>query len=145
MQTKIFLGTLLFMIIFAAAGLVLINEGVLPDQELNGTGRMQVETRAQQGRSIEAGALLFFSNCSTCHGPNGEGIPGKGPTLNPKLFTEHFPAIQASKDFNGTLQDFIRLTRSRRAARSDRLGRQPGRLCSTYAYVEPAVWRPAAR
>jgi mono/diheme cytochrome c family protein len=110
MQTKIFLGTLLFMVIFAAAGLVLINEGVLPDQELNGTGRMQVETRAQLGRSIEAGALIFFSNCSTCHGPNGEGIPGKGPVLNPNLFTEHFPAIQASKDFNGTLQDFIRLT-----------------------------------
>ena len=47
MTGKIFVGILVFMIVFAAAGLVLINEGVLPDQEANGTGRMQVETRAQ--------------------------------------------------------------------------------------------------
>ena len=80
MQTKIFIGTLLFMIIFAATGLVLLNEGVLPDQDRDWTGRMQIEARAQAGRSIEAGALIFFSNCSTCHGPGGEGVPGKGPS-----------------------------------------------------------------
>jgi mono/diheme cytochrome c family protein len=110
MSTKIFIGTLLFMIIFVATGLVLLNEGVLPDQEKNGTGRMQIETKAQDARSIEAGALIFLSNCSTCHGQNGEGIPGKGPTLNPDLFTKHFPALKASKAFEGTLHDFIQLT-----------------------------------
>ena len=110
MSTKIVVGTLLFMIIFVATGLVLLNEGVLPDQEQNGTGRMQIETKAQEARSIEAGALIFLSNCSTCHGKDGEGIPGKGPTLNPDLFTKHFPDLKASKKFEGTVQDFIKLT-----------------------------------
>ena len=109
MTTKIFLGTLLFMIIFAATGLVLLNEGVLPDQAKNGTGRMQIETQAQAARSIESGALIFLTNCSTCHGPNGEGVPGKGPTLNPDLFTKHFPALKAAK-YEGTLHDFVELT-----------------------------------
>lgn len=105
MQTKIFIGTLLFMIIFAATGLVLLNEGVLPNQD----GRMQVEARAQAGRSIEAGALIFFNNCSTCHGPGGEGVPGKGPSLMPGVFN-HFEELKAQKLFNGTLQDFIKST-----------------------------------
>jgi mono/diheme cytochrome c family protein len=109
MQTKIAIGTLLFMLIFVATGLVLLNEGVLPDQAVNGTGRMQIEARAQSGRSIEAGGLIFISNCATCHGPNGEGIPGKGPTLVPDLFTKHFPALKAT-GYQGTLSDFVKLT-----------------------------------
>ncbi|MBI5563366.1 MAG: c-type cytochrome, partial [Chloroflexi bacterium] len=109
MTSKIFIGILVFMIVFAAAGLVLINEGVLPDQELNGTGRMQVEARAQLGRSIEAGALLYFNNCSTCHGPNGEGIAGRGPVLNPGLFTQHFLEVKAS-GYGGTLRDYVKMT-----------------------------------
>src|SRR5512135_1511294 len=110
MATKITLGIVLFMIVFAATGLVLLNEGLLDTQVSNQSGRMQIETKAQQARSIEAGALIFLSNCSTCHGADGEGIPGKGLTLNPDLFTKHFPAIQAAKTFNGTLHDFIKAT-----------------------------------
>ncbi len=114
MQSKIFLGTVLFIILFVATGLVLLNEGVLPEQQDTatqpGTGRMQSEARAQTGQSIEQGALLFMNNCVTCHGQNGEGIPGKGPVLNPDLFTKHFKEIQASKEFGGTVRDFIRLT-----------------------------------
>ncbi len=114
MTTKITLGIVLFMIIFVATGLVLLNEGILDSQQdtptTPGTGRMQVETRAQLARSIEAGALIFYSNCTPCHGQSGEGIPGKGPSLNPDLFTKHFPALQAAKTFNGTLPDFIKLT-----------------------------------
>lgn len=110
MTTKITLGIVLFMIIFVATGLVLLNEGVLDSQARDGTGRMQIETRAQKARSIEAGALIFYSNCRSCHADNGEGIPGKGPSLNPDLFTKHFPAMQAAKTFNGTLPDFVKLT-----------------------------------
>jgi cytochrome c2 len=114
MTTKITVGIVLFMIIFVATGLVLLNEGILDSQQNTptnpGTGRMQIETRAQQARSIEAGALLFYSNCRTCHGDNGEGVPGKGPTLNPDLFTKHFPALQTARTFNGTLPDFVKLT-----------------------------------
>jgi len=59
MQTKIAIGTLLFMIIFVASGIVLLNEGVLPNQEKDGTGRMQIETKAQSARSIRGGRADF--------------------------------------------------------------------------------------
>ena len=56
MTTKITLGIVLFMIVFVATGLVLLNEGLLDSQATAGTGRMQIETRSQLARSIEAGA-----------------------------------------------------------------------------------------
>jgi mono/diheme cytochrome c family protein len=115
MQSKIFLGTVLFIILFVATAVVLLNEGILPEQQTTaanpGTGRMQVEQRAIVGGSTEQGALLFLSNCATCHGRNGEGVPGKGPTLNPDLFTKHFPQVKSTLGgFGGTIADFIRLT-----------------------------------
>jgi mono/diheme cytochrome c family protein len=115
MQSKIFLGTLLFIILFVATGVILLNEGILPEQQTTltnpGTGRMQIEQRAILGGSTEQGALLYLGNCSTCHGRNGEGVPGKGPALNPDLFTKHFPQIKSTLGgFGGTEKDFIRLT-----------------------------------
>jgi mono/diheme cytochrome c family protein len=115
MQSKIFLGTVLFILLFVATGVVLLNEGILPEQQDTptqpGTGRMQIEQRAILGGSTEQGALLYLGNCSTCHGRNGEGVPGKGPTLNPDFFTKHFPQIKSTLGgFGGTDKDFIRLT-----------------------------------
>src|SRR5512134_571306 len=115
MQSKIFIGTLLFIILFVATGVILLNEGILPEQQTTpanpGTGRMQIEQRAILGGSTEQGALLYLGNCSTCHGRNGEGVPGKGPTLNPDFFTKHFPQIKTTLGgFGGTEKDFIRLT-----------------------------------
>jgi mono/diheme cytochrome c family protein len=115
MQSKIFLGTSLFIILFVVTGVVLLNEGILPEQQTTptqpGTGRMQIEQRAILGGSMEQGALLYLGNCSTCHGRNGEGVPGKGPALNPDLFTKHFPQIKSTLGgFGGTEKDFIRLT-----------------------------------
>jgi len=115
MQSKIFIGTLLFIILFVTTGVVLLNEGILPEQQTTptdpGTGRMQIEQRAILGGSTEQGALLYLGNCSICHGRNGEGVPGKGPTLNPDLFTKHFPQIKSTLGgFGGTEKDFIRLT-----------------------------------
>ncbi len=113
MQSKIFLGIVLFTVLFLANGVVLLNEGILPEQQDTpqqpGTGRMQVQQRAILGGSTEQGALMFLSSCSTCHGKNGEGVPGKGPTLNPDLFTKHFPQVKAG-GFGGTISDYIRLT-----------------------------------
>jgi nitric oxide reductase subunit C len=115
MQSKIFLGTVLFIILFVATGVVLLNEGILPEQQTTpanpGTGRMQIEQRAILGGSTEQGALLYLGNCATCHGRNGEGVPGKGPNLNPDFFTKHFPQIKSTLGgFGGTERDFIRLT-----------------------------------
>ena len=76
MQSKIFLGTVLFIILFVSTGVVLLNEGILPDQQTTptqpGTGRMQIQQRAILGGSIEQGALLYLGNCSTCIRP----VPG---------------------------------------------------------------------
>jgi mono/diheme cytochrome c family protein len=115
MQSKIFLGTVLFIILFVATGVVLLNEGILPEQQdapgQPGTGRMQIEQKAIVGGSTEQGALLFLGNCATCHGRNGEGVPGKGPTLNPDMFTKHFPQVKSTLGgFGGTIKDFVRLT-----------------------------------
>jgi cytochrome c2 len=115
MQSKIFLGTVLFIILFVVTGVVLLNEGLLPEQQNVpgewGTGRMQIAQKGIEGGATEQGALLYLSNCSTCHGRNGEGVPGKGPMLNPNLFTTHFPQIKSTLGgFGGTIRDFIRLT-----------------------------------
>lgn len=32
------------------------------------------------GRQVEAGALIFYEACASCHGANGEGLVG--PALN---------------------------------------------------------------
>jgi mono/diheme cytochrome c family protein len=45
------------------------------------------------GRSIERGAELFASNCSTCHGANGLGQAGRAPALNnPHMFGYNYLA-----------------------------------------------------
>src|SRR6185503_2382152 len=30
---------------------------------------------------VQRGFELFSTNCATCHGPGGEGVPGNGPSL----------------------------------------------------------------
>jgi ubiquinol-cytochrome c reductase cytochrome c subunit len=37
----------------------------------------QTEPQAQ----VDAGHALFVPGCSSCHGPNGEGVTGRGPSL----------------------------------------------------------------
>jgi mono/diheme cytochrome c family protein len=58
----------------------------------------------QHGRTVEVGAELFDSNCSGCHGPQGEGIPGLCPPLNDKFF---FTDRLAEVGWAGTLEDYI--------------------------------------
>ena len=73
MQSKIFIGTVLFIILFVTTGVVLLNEGILPEQQTSpgnpGTGRMQIEQRAILGGSTEQGALLYLGNCSSLPRP----------------------------------------------------------------------------
>ena len=67
--------------------------------------RMQAQSLNWEGRRIEKGAEIFVSNCSACHGMNGEG--GAGPALNSKYF---FTQRLADVGFAGTLYDYIELT-----------------------------------
>lgn len=108
MSTRIFVGTLLFIVIFITIGYVLLNEGLLDVQAQDGSGRMQVYKAGQDGRNIENGAALFEAFCTSCHGDDGEGVPGKGPQLNPYLFTVRFPELKAA-NYPNSLRNFIKI------------------------------------
>ena len=102
MQTRIALGAVLFMLVIAVMGYVIINEGLLPGQ----TGRMQKFDAQVQGRSIESGALLFQNNCVGCHGVQGQGIPGVAPALNA---ADLFSGERLKKvGYSGKIEDYLR-------------------------------------
>jgi mono/diheme cytochrome c family protein len=87
-QQRVLLGTATFVGTLLLVGWVVINE----------PARMQVFTEQYHGRSIEAGAILFLNNCSSCHGVDGKGQTAVAPALNnPMLFLKDNPAIVASK------------------------------------------------
>ena len=72
---------------------------------INEPARMAEAEAGFDGRSIEAGAALFENNCTRCHGPQGEGIPGLAPGLN---IHEVFDGTRlAEVGWTGTLHDFI--------------------------------------
>ena len=109
MSTRIFVGGLIFILLFLVIGYVLLNEGLLDVQAQDGSGRMQVYKASQDGLSIETGAALFGQYCTSCHGDKGEGVAGKGPQLNPYLFTTRFPELRAA-NYPNSLRNFIKLT-----------------------------------
>lgn len=80
-ENRILIGTIAFLGIMVLVGWVAINE----------QGRMQAFDQQHLGRSIERGAELFASNCTSCHGPDGRGLAGIAPALNnPTLFGANF-------------------------------------------------------
>lgn len=95
MKWHIALGTAAVVVLIGALAYIGINEPV----------RMDSFTRAYDSRRIEVGASLFENNCRTCHGPQGEGIPGVAPSINAAdLFNgERLAAV----GFSGTLYDYI--------------------------------------
>jgi len=93
-QLEISLGILLVL----ATGMILIFYG-LGEEE-----RMALLERQQHGQAIEVGAGLFDNNCSGCHGPQGEGIPGLCPPLNDKYF---FSNRLKDVGWSGSLEDYI--------------------------------------
>ena len=117
MSTRIFIGVMLFLLIFVVVGYVLLTEGLLDVQQKElspigprgpALGRMQTFKAGQDGRSIENGALLFQDYCTSCHGDKGEGVPGKGPQLNPYLFTTRFPELRAA-NYPNSLRNFVKI------------------------------------
>jgi mono/diheme cytochrome c family protein len=102
MQLRIALGALLFMLMIAVLGYVIVNEGALPGQD----GRMQKLDSAMQARSVEAGALLFQNNCVGCHGVQGQGIPGVAPALNA---ADLFNGDRLKKvGYTGKVEDYVK-------------------------------------
>lgn len=109
MSTRIVIGTVLFLIIFIAIGVLILDEGLLDVQASERIGRMQVFDTGFDARYLENGALLFSQYCVECHGNKGEGVAGKGPELNPYLFQTRFPELQA-ENYPNTLENFVKLT-----------------------------------
>ncbi len=92
------LGVLAFFLIIVIVGWAAINE----------PQRMQTFTAQYQGRSIERGAVIFASNCASCHGRDGKGLEGIAPALNaPDLFDG---SRLASIGWAGSLDDYVYLT-----------------------------------
>lgn len=93
-QIEIFLG-LLFT--FAAAGLILYSG-------FNEESRMNEWSVQAEARSIEIGADLYQTACSSCHGIQGRGVPGLCPPLNDKHF---FTGRLQEVGWSGTMEDYI--------------------------------------
>ncbi len=71
--------------------------------------RMARYEAIHKARAIENGALLYEQYCSTCHGPDGEGVPGKGPSLNPGVF-QHYEELKRTQNYANSLRNFIKLS-----------------------------------
>ena len=107
---------------------VLISSVVLFDYASKEEERMLEFARSQEAQAIEVGAALFENNCSTCHGKNGEGVPGLCPPLNDVNF---FQGRLTEVGWAGSLEDYIVATVS------------SGRLTSTRPQLYAGGGRPA--
>ncbi len=91
-------GTLIFFATIMAVGWVMLNE----------PARLDAYTDQFDGRSIQRGALLYANNCSSCHGPFGQGAPGVAPNINNEAFFDG--TRMAEVGWSGTLYDYVELT-----------------------------------
>jgi mono/diheme cytochrome c family protein len=117
-QIEIFLGVVLITL----TSILLVIYG------FNEEKRMEEFTLAQEAQAIEVGAYLFENNCASCHGKQGEGIPGLCPPLNDRNF---FTNRLVEVGWSGTLEDYIVATVS------------SGRLTSTRPDLYVGGGRPA--
>jgi mono/diheme cytochrome c family protein len=98
MTWRVIVGTLSLVITMIVLGYVAVTE----------QDRMANFAIAYDAREVEVGAALFESNCATCHGLTGQGVPAKGPALNtPELFNG--TRLQEA-GFGGTVDNFVRGT-----------------------------------
>jgi mono/diheme cytochrome c family protein len=98
MTWRVIVGTLSLVITMIVVGYVAVTE----------QDRMANFAIAYDAREVEVGAALFESNCATCHGLRGQGVPAKGPALNtPELFDG--TRLQEAA-FAGTVDNFVRAT-----------------------------------
>lgn len=62
MQVKVIIGTIAFMLTMIILGFAALRE----------PARLAAFALAEEGRSIENGARIFYGNCATCHGVEGK-------------------------------------------------------------------------
>ena len=96
MRWQIGLGIVAFAVLVVVFVFVAANE----------QDRMESFTTSYASRRIEEGASLYENNCRSCHGPQGEGIPGVAPAVNTaELYNGERMAMIG---FSGTVEDYIR-------------------------------------
>lgn len=126
-ENRILVGVLSFVTIMVLLGWAAINEG----------GRMAAFEQTFHARSIEQGAALFTSNCSTCHGSDGLG-GAKGPALNnPQLFGyDFFPEVTKEIGALRTEKADLQNEASRPDTTPERLAEIDTRLAEIDARIE---------
>ena len=98
MTIRVVIGTILVAVTMIIVAFVVVNEPV----------RMTEFDSGYRGRSIEAGATLYATNCTGCHGAEGEGLPGIGPALNAR---DLFDGTRLKEiGWSGTVADFVKAT-----------------------------------
>jgi mono/diheme cytochrome c family protein len=93
-QGEIFVGTLL----------VLASAVILIVMALNEQQRLADYEVQQAAARIEFGAGVYETNCTSCHGSMGQGIPGLAPSLRSNEF---FSERLAEVGWDGSLEDYI--------------------------------------
>lgn len=93
-QLEIVLGTIF---VFLSAAIIII-------MGLEENDRLAYFEAAQRAESIEFGAKVFETNCTTCHGVYAEGVVGRAPCLRCEdLFTSRIAEV----GWQGSLEDYI--------------------------------------
>lgn len=92
------IGTLVFFAIIVITGWLGVNEST----------RMEAFTAGYDARSIQRGAGLFATNCSSCHGAQGQGIEGVAPALNAQDLFDGTRLAELA--YTGTVHDYVELT-----------------------------------
>jgi mono/diheme cytochrome c family protein len=97
MTWRVILGTISLVVTTILLGYVAVTE---PD-------RMAGFEQAYDARQVENGAAIFESNCSPCHGRQGEGGP-RAPALNaPDLLAPNSPRL-TQINWAGSTENYIR-------------------------------------
>lgn len=112
LQIKVIIGTIAFMLSMIILGFAALRE----------PARMQTYTAAAEARSIESGAHIYYNNCASCHGidgdaqacfdaATGESITCQGlPLNNKRLVCSDISARMKDWGWKGSKYDFIYMT-----------------------------------
>ena len=97
---EIIFGTVFILI----SALLLAIMAVKEQDRLGEEGRLSAYEGQQRASQIEFGAGIYETNCTSCHGEYGQGIPGKAPCLRCE---ELFSARMEEIGWQGSLEEYV--------------------------------------
>ncbi len=100
LHLEIIFGTIFILI----SALILTIMAVREQDRLGEEGRLSIYEGQQRASQIEFGAGIYETNCTSCHGDYGQGIPGKAPCLRcDELFTTRMEEI----GWQGSIEEYV--------------------------------------